>query len=79
MSQTGASGHDGSLVDGHGVFGVASNNGVTGFMIRCDLFVLLVYFCTPSLRTFKNNKDKQKYYMMVSLSWKQHQKSRTDP
>lgn len=28
MSQTGASGHDGGLVDRHGIFGVVSYDGV---------------------------------------------------
>lgn len=52
MSQTGASGHDGGLVDGHGVFGVVRHDGVARFVVRRDALVLLVYFCAPSLRAF---------------------------
>lgn len=53
MSQTGASGHDGGLVDGHGVFGVVRYDGMARLMVRCDALVLLVNFCTPPLRTFR--------------------------
>lgn len=53
MSQTGASGHDGGLVDGHGVFGVVRYDGMARLMVRRDALVLLVYFCTPPLRTFR--------------------------
>lgn len=67
MSQTGASGHDGSLVDWHSIFGVVGNNRMTGFMIRCDLFVLTVYFCTPSLRAFRKRGKK---IITFFLSWK---------
>lgn len=52
MSQTGASGHDGGLVDGHGVFGVVRHDGMARFVVRRDALVLLVYFCAPSLRAF---------------------------
>lgn len=52
MSQTGASGHDGGLVDGHGVFGVVRHNGMARFVVCRDSLVLLVYFCAPSLRAF---------------------------
>lgn len=53
MSQTGAPGHDGSLVNGHGVFGVERYDGVARFMVSRDHLVLLVYFRAPSLRAFK--------------------------
>lgn len=52
MSQTGASGHDGGLVDRHGVFGVVSDDCVTRFMVCCYDLVLLVDFGTPPLRAF---------------------------
>lgn len=52
MSQTGASGHDGGLVDGHGVFGVVGYDCVARLMVRRNALVLFVYFCTPPLRTF---------------------------
>lgn len=56
MSQTGASGHDGGLVDGHGVFGVVGHDGVARLVVRRDALVLLVYFCTPPLRTFRQKR-----------------------
>lgn len=57
MSQTWASGHDSSLVNQHGIFGVVSYNGMSRFMVGCDDLVLLVYFCTPSLRALRNNQE----------------------
>lgn len=53
MSQTGAPGHDGGLVDGHGVFGVVGYDGMARLMVRRDALVPLVDFCTPPLRTFR--------------------------
>lgn len=56
MSQTWPSGHDRSLIDGHGVFGVIRYDGVAWFMIRRDQLVLFVYFCTPPLGALRKRK-----------------------
>jgi len=56
MSQTVASGHDGSLVNRHGIFGVVSHDGMARFMVRCDELVLFVYFYTSSLRALKKRR-----------------------
>lgn len=70
MSQTGASGHDGGLVDWHGVFGVVSHDCVTRFVICCNDLVLLVDFCTPPLGAFGGWKvrfKRQKNTKNISL------------
>lgn len=53
MSQTVSSGHDGSFVNRHGVFGVVSHDRMAGLVVRCDALVFLIYFCTFSLRALK--------------------------
>lgn len=67
MSQTGASGHDSSLVDGHGIFGVVCYNCVSRFVERCDHLVLLVYFCTSPLRTLKKRETRRTNAKMFLL------------
>ena len=52
MSQGGAPGHDGGLVDGHGVLGVVRHDGVPRFVVRRDLLVLLVDVHAAPLRTW---------------------------
>ena len=49
VSEGGSAGHDGGLVDGHGVLGVVRHNGVSRLMVGCDLLVLLVYLRTLPL------------------------------
>lgn len=66
MSQTRASGHDGGLVNRHGVFGVVRYDGVTRLMVRRDELVLLVYFCTPSLRALKKKRRKTRTFRVSS-------------
>lgn len=71
MSQTGASGHDGGLVDRHGIFGVVSYDGVAWFMVRRDAFILVVYFCAPSLRALRNRErvDELNYLINKKEEW----------
>ena len=44
VSKSRASGHDCGLVDGHRIFGVVGNDGVSGLVVGCDFFILLVDF-----------------------------------
>lgn len=49
MTQRRSSGHDGGLVDGHGILGVIRHDSVARLVVRRDLLVLFVYFHTPPL------------------------------
>lgn len=53
MSESRASGHDGGLIDGHGVFGEVSNDSVAGLVVGSDGLVLLVDFNTSPLRAWR--------------------------
>lgn len=51
VSKSRTSRHDGGLVDGHRVFSEIGYDGVTGFVVGRDGFVLFVDFNAPPLRT----------------------------
>lgn len=57
MAESGSSGHDGGLVNGHGIFCVIRHNGVAWLMVGCDLLVLLINVHTPALRTFSIHRE----------------------
>lgn len=63
MSQAGPSGHDGGLVDRHGVFCVVSDDGVARLVVGCDELVLLVYFCTPPLGAWRTRGKKREEFV----------------
>lgn len=54
MAKSWSSRHDGRLVDGHSIFGVVGNDGVTRLMIGCDGLVFLVYYNTFPLRAWND-------------------------
>ena len=49
MPHAGAPGHDGGLVDGHGVLCVVRHDGVSRLVVGRDLLVPLVYLRTLPL------------------------------
>ena len=50
VSEGGSAGHDGGLVDGHGVLGVVRHDGVARLVVGRDLLVLLVDVHAAPLR-----------------------------
>lgn len=56
MTQSGAPGHYGGFVDGHGIFGIVSDDGMARLVVRGDDFVFLVDLCTSSLRACLTQK-----------------------
>lgn len=48
MAQGGAPWHDGGFIDGHRVFGVVRDDGVSGFMVRRDGLVFFVDLHAPA-------------------------------
>ena len=56
VSEGGSAGHDGGLVDGHGVLGVVRHDGMPRLVVGRDLLVLLVDVHAAPLRTWARKR-----------------------